>query len=318
MNKLKKQLEILSDKRANGKERPWKEHKVRNELLALAYEDINARTSERLRGCATRLSFAVQPNGKKTLAGADFCRVKLCPMCQWRKSLKVGSQMRMIMQDIAKGHPAYRYVFVTFTIANCTGNELNDTITLLFKAFNELTRTVRYKKSVKGYYRALEVTHNVDHKSKDYDTFHPHIHALFCVPSTYFTGVSYITQLEWTQMWQHATKIDYVPVLDVRAVKGNTPAAIAECAKYGVKSDDYIVPDDWDLTVDTVRILDKALFNRRLISYGGLLKSVHKKLHLDKPEEGDLVHIENNSEAVKGLPNVYFAWKSGYKQYQKD
>lgn len=40
-----------------------------------------------------------------------------------------------------------------------------------------------------------------------------------------------------------------------------------------------------------VKDLEKALSYKRLISYGGLLKEMHKKLNLDDVEDGDLIKV---------------------------
>ena len=66
-------------------------------------------------------------------------------------------------------------------------------------------------------------------------------------------------------------------IVDVRKIKGDTAKAVAEATKYAAKSKDYIVLDDWDLTVETVRGLDKALHKRRLVGFGGLLAEARRK-----------------------------------------
>jgi len=289
-----------------------------NELLSLAYDDIDEKTAARLRQCAEHLTFAVKPDGKKTLINTWFCRVRLCPVCTWRRALKVGAQMHQIMKAIAKEHD-YKYIFLTLTQRNCKGSKLSANITRLLKAYSTLTQTKAFKGVSLGWYRALEVTHNVDYDSKDFDTYHPHIHAVIAVKASYFTSRDYIKQATWADLWQHALGVDYTPIVDVRRIKGNDTAAVAEAAKYGVKSGDYIITDDWDLTIDTVRLLDAALRNRRFIAYGGLLKEIHKQLHLDKPDDGDFVHITDDAaEKVAELPTISYAWHSGYRQYRKD
>jgi plasmid rolling circle replication initiator protein Rep len=36
----------------------------------------------------------------------------------------------------------------------------------------------------------------------------------------------------------------------------------------------------------------EGLYRKRLISYGGLLKEIHKELNLDDAEDGDLIHTQ--------------------------
>ena len=42
---------------------------------------------------------------------------------------------------------------------------------------------------------------------------------------------------------------------------------------------------------------EQGLHRKRLISYGGLLKEVHKKLNLDDAENGDLIHANDEEKA---------------------
>src|SRR5690625_6347421 len=87
--------------------------------------------------------------------------------------------------------------------------------------------------------RATEVTVNeID------NSYNQHMHVLICVESTYFYNKeNYITQKEWTQLWKRAMKLDYDPIVDVRAIrpknkhKSDIKSAIDETAKYPVKQD---------------------------------------------------------------------------------
>lgn len=283
-----------------------------NELLSVAYEEIDARKSERLRDCGRFLSFTVGADGTKRLKHMSSCRVRLCPLCAWRRSLKVHAHTIKIL-DAVDGD--YAYIFLTLTVRNCKGVELAKTIDAMMDAWDKLARRKQFRKAVKGWYRGLEVTHNVDFKSPSYDTFHPHFHTLLAVRRGYFTSQEYITKDEWATLWKQSLKADYDPVVDVRRVKGTNSRAVAEAAKYTVKDADYIIPDDWDLTVDTVRILDAALEKRRLVAYGGILKEWHKKLNLDDEVDGDLVNVDaDTSSAEVSREEVYF-WHTGYSQY---
>lgn len=308
---------ILVDRSASGRKRKWKEFKEMNEYLSVAYEDVDERKAERLKTCALKLSFAVKSNGEKKLVGAWFCRVRLCPVCTWRRSLKVAAQMHQILYAIGKDKKQ-AYIFLTLTQKNVTGDQLSDEITKVIHGFNSLTREPKLKSAVNGYYRSIEVTHNVDPNSPSYDTYHTHIHALLAVDPNYFLGKKYIKHDEWIALWKKVMKLDYDPSVHVQRIKGNTAKAISEVAKYAVKPEDYILPLDWDLTVDTVRILDAALHNRRFISFGGIFKEYHRKLHLDNENTGDLIHIDDDPlkpETVNDEHRVHFLWFSGYRQY---
>lgn len=318
MKIFKNQVEILKDLSGTGKERPWSEKKMANEYLAIAYDEVDINKARRLRDCATVLTFSVSEDNKKRLTQANFCRIRLCPMCSWRRGLKIFGHTMAIMEEMKK-EKEWSYIFITFTIKNCVADELNSQIDKLMVSWNRLMGYTKIKKAIKGWYRGLEITHNIANNSKDYDTFHPHFHCVFAVNKSYFTEkTQYISQKEWTSYFQKAMKIDYTPIVDVRKVNGDTAKAVAEVAKYAVKDSDYIIADDWELTISTVRLLDTALANRRLVAYGGKFKELHKKLNLDDEENGDLIlNGIDSKEKEENISEVTYSWNIGYSQYMK-
>lgn len=284
------------------------------ELLAHVYDQIDVKKAERLRGCASQLFYAVQPNGRKRLVSANFCRVRLCPTCQWRRTLKTFSQMQRIMAAVEADKPR-AYLVLTLTVRNCSPDQLNDTLDQMSEAFHKMKQYKKFKDAVQGWYRGTEITHNLTE-----NTYHPHFHVVLAVNPSYFhDSKRYIPQKDWVQLWKKAMRLDYDPNVDIRRVKGNDPAsvsaAIAEIAKYTVKGSDYLIPDDWDLTLETVALLDQVLNKRRFIGFGGIFKDWHKKLNLDDPDDGDLVHTDDEPPASDLDPIVVYQWSTGYKQY---
>src|SRR5699024_11498528 len=57
-------------------------------------------------------------------------------------------------------------------------------------------------------------------------------------------------------------------------------SAIDETAKYPVKDTDFMT-DDEERNLQRLADLEEGLYRKRLISYGGLLKEIHKELNLD-------------------------------------
>lgn len=301
--------QVLADKSATGKTRNWALHKLHSGYIALAYEEFDPKKAERMKTCAQWLSFMRKEDGALKLHDARFCRVRLCPVCQWRRSLKTFAQMSQVL-DLAK-EQGYQFIFLTLTICNCNSSELSDELTHILLSFNRLMKYKDVQNAVKGYYRGCEVTHNIVT-----DQYHPHIHAILAVRPGYFSGKTYLSQARWTELWQRALQVDYTPIVDVRRCKGGTKA-IAEACKYAVKPSDILNMDDWDMTVDTLRTLDKALEKRRFIGLGGIFKDLHKQLHLDDPEDGDLVHIEGDGSGTDPTPEEVIYFWNGYSQYVK-
>lgn len=302
-------IEILLDKSGTGRVRPWRAKKLASTQLSqvLAWEDYAPKKAVRVRDCSDMLLFTVQQDGTKRLKNGNFCRERLCPMCGWRRSLKAYSNMTKVMDVVGKD---YAFIFLTLTAKNCTGTELTEILNKMFRAWHNMMRTKAVKQAVKGWYRGLEVTHNID-----CDTYHPHFHVVLAADKRYFKGENYIKQADWKALWKSAMCVDYDPIIDVRKIKGKTAKAVAEVAKYSVKDADYIIPDNWDLTVDTVRTLDVSLKGRRLIAYGGVLKDVHKRLNLDDEVNGDLVNVDGNNVGDDIGHDVLYFWHTGYTQY---
>lgn len=230
------------------------------------------------------------------LSDANFCRDRLCPVCQWRKTLKVFTQVSRIMDCIGSDN---NFLFLTLTVPNCSGRDLSVTIDKIQKAWSKFRQYKKFERAVNGYFKALEITYN-----ENTDTYHPHLHIILSVDPDYFTSDKYIDQsspnFEWTKMWQKALKMQKQPIVDVRRVKPKNAegdrtvkalsSAVAEVSKYSVKSSDYLRRGrDNDKIVFW---LMTALSGRRLCSFGGIFEDVRKSLKLDDYEDGDLIHVD--------------------------
>lgn len=309
--------QILTDLSSTGKDRKWRERKMANELLALAYDSIDEKKAMRLRDCANILTYRVYDDGQKRVDSINSCRIRLCPICAWRRSLKVFYNTQKIIEYL-NNKQQYSYIFLTLTMRNCKADELNDTLDLVFKSWNRFMQLDSLKSAVKGWYRGLEITHNCDYNSESYDTYHPHIHCIFAVNKSYFTSKNYISQEKFSKLWAQSARLDYKPICDIRKIKGDYNKAVAELSKYSCKTNDYIITDDWDLTIESVRTLDVALRNRRLVAYGGIMRDINKLLKLEDAENGSLLDVGDNADKLDGdyFLESYF-WYSGYRQYYK-
>ena len=308
-------VQVLADKSATGRTRPWVQHKVSSEYIAIAYEEVDPKKAERMKNCAEYLAYTKSAGGEYMLHDARFCRVRLCPVCQWRRALKTYAQMSKVLK-VAKSE-GYEFLMLTLTMRNCVGSELSESLDRLLLAFNKLSKYKEVKQAVKGWYRGCEVTHNVNPDSEWFDTFHPHLHVILAVNKSYFKSRYYIKRERWLELWQRALNVDYeVTQLDIRKCYGDYKS-VAEACKYTTKSDE-IITDDWDMTVNTVEVLDKALNNRRFIGLGGVLKEIHKKLNLDDMEDGDLLHIDEDSESKDPeQEELIFYWNGYSRNYER-
>ncbi|MBC9721983.1 MAG: protein rep [Lactobacillus sp.] len=297
----------------------WQADKIKTLELAQSYarledDDKACKCVE----CGTYLDFYYDlETGGHKLRHANFCKLRLCPMCIKRRQKKIYHQMSKIMNVLSDD---YAFLFLTLTQKNVSGEELSDEIDRLMKGWEKLSRRTVVRKAVKGWFRALEVTHNLDVNSVSYDTYHPHFHVVLVVGKKYFKGKNYIKHEDWCKMWQECMGIDYLPNVDVRRFKASNKKelqkSVSEAAKYTVKDNDFLIPDNEELQDKTVAILTHALTSRRLIAFGGVFKEVHKQLKLDDIDKGDLVNVEG--EELRDDVDYYrkvVMWNFGYSNY---
>lgn len=231
--------------------------------------------------------------------------------------MKHGIQTQKVVAEVIRRKPKARWLFLTLTVKNVyDGEELNTSLSAMSQGFNRMMKYVKVAKNLVGFMRATEVTVN-----KTDNSYNQHMHVLLCVEPSYFnSSENYINQKEWTQLWKRAMKLDYDPIVDVRAIrpknkyKSDIKSAIDETAKYPVKHTDFMT-DDEERNLQIVSDLEEGLHRKRLISYGGLLKEIHKKLNLDDVEDGDLVHVDDEDEASQDGYSIVAVWNWERRNY---
>jgi len=326
-------LEILYDIKNGEKEVDWRKRRLLAMRLAQAYKRIKSPKYHRIIDCASSLGFRRYTDKTLKLCYANFCQIRLCPMCNWRRSKKLFAQISRIMDDIRE---LYGFVFLTLTVKNCKGNDLIKSIDDLVSAFKTLCLRKQFKQAVKGWVKCFEVSFNWNTKE-----FHPHYHCILAVDKNYFKSKLYINQNDWCELWRSCLGVDYKPIVDVRAFTESEKGKgkeVAEVAKYTIKSsnimanltgissygeDVYKKAKEYtnSITDEIIITLDKALANRRLIGYGGVFKEKHKELDLSDVDD-DLIHTEVDS-VDSGLDfNIErYHWnikRKVYVQYESD
>lgn len=310
-----KEPETLVDERY-----PWRSFKRDSLQLSHLYELAGyAPYAKRERMCSTSLQFSILANGKKKLGFANFCQLRLCPMCMARRARKTAWQLSRVLDYVQAEHPDVVYIFLTITMRNCQGDDLGDTLDKLLSGWHKLLQHRDIARVVRGWFRALETTRS------DKKGYHPHIHAILAVEPSYFSKNrhDYISHSAWVDHWQQALGVDYKPSVRIEichakgAVSGSRAAA-TEAAKYTVKGSDYIDPRLSDkAAAEIVRTYTEALFRRRLVAFGGWLKEAAKALKVgDLDNDKDLVHIDDDAlrdDVVELIEN--YRWSFGAADY---
>lgn len=294
--------------------------------------------------CGTFLQYRVTPEAA-SLVHANFCRDRMCPLCNWRRSLKVFGQVSKIMTELDKG--GYRYLFLTLTIRNVWGDELPAAIQALYDGWRVLyhdyirgsghSAEKRLKGVIAGTFRALEVTVSDGRYHPEWaGSFHPHLHVILAAEKSYFQRGHYLTTGDWQEIWRNACNLNYNPSIKIEAVRPKECAgpfdvpteagkpldyagAVAELSKYPLKDADFVGADA-DYHQQEGQYMDwllKALRRRRLIGLTGCFRDVARALALDDMETGDLVDVngaEGEEQELRDDVNylmVNYHWRCG-------
>lgn len=312
-------FEILSDVNKNGNERPWQFHKLENERLFQWIVDelergepiLNLSQSINFDNCASWLLFGKSDSSeeRKKLKNAPFCRSRVCPMCNWRRSLKLFSQVcEMITKLDEKGD--FSYLFLTLTLKNCDAECLESTINKINYSFKKFTFCVKIKNMLLGYMKAVEITYNSTDCS-----FHPHIHCILQVSDDYFRNYKradkkriYVTHREFREIWRKCLGVNYLPQVNIKKIKGVNAKAIAEVAKYPTKINKVFELGDEE-GKKVLRTFYFATKNKRLVSFGGMMKEIRHVLNMkDIESDDDLVNKKNDEELP--VEDLYW-WRFG-------
>lgn len=224
------------------------------------------------------------------LKGSIVCNRRLCPWCEWRRSIRWKRRIEMGLNLLAEHNPSHRPVLLTLTVKNCEVVDLGETIEQMHKAWDRLKKKAFFPTDL--WLRRTEITYpkrlpsqicrpqTPQHTLSRGEVLggrwaHPHLHALLMVRPSYFSH-GYVKQLQWQQEWMDAARLDYSPVVDVRAItpaasrrwEGNVyKAAAQEVGKYVCKATDYIA------VKDQLPEIHRQLAHHRLISCSSALRA---------------------------------------------
>lgn len=263
-------------------------HKKQVSYFADKVRPFDLLYSQKLDVCCSRLSIQYIPaDDIYHIADANFCRLRFCPMCQWRKSEKLYSQNMMTFDYIVKYLlPGVRFVFLTLTVPNVSLDDLSVTINNMSAAWHRM----QYHRSfvslgIAGTLKTLEVTHN-----QKTNTWHPHFHVVLAVPP----GVWLPDKDWWLYLWRTSCRDPRIQIIDIRSFKGSDEKSRAksvnEVSKYIVKTKSIFRGFDFS----QFPFLVSALKGKRAFSCSGVFKRARAALYLtdiDKDDLSDSVHV---------------------------
>jgi plasmid rolling circle replication initiator protein Rep len=312
------------------KDAKWDKHRSNTQTIGSLYDRAGEgdleRLGKRMASCSGVLKFGQAVNLETgeisiKLDQAFFCKVRHCPVCQWRRGMANMAKFYERLPAVSAAYPQAQWLFLTLTVKNPEMADLRTTLRDMNAAWQRMIQRAGWP--AKGFIRTTEVT-----KGKDGNP-HPHFHALLLVSPGYFQGKNYISQVKWAQMWRDALRADYTPVVHVAKVKAKSDkakaaeasgdkiaalsAAVAETLKYSVKPEDMLTDGAFLFGIT------KQLFKLRFLATGGLLKGWLKETasNAEMVETGLEDEEEKEAEVRPDLPPIFFGWKKGERRYRQ-
>lgn len=241
----------------------WSDYRRIGATVAAAYRSTSSPRlhawADRIDACAHHVTYAYEPDPDaeggyvRTLVGAELCRVRTCPVCQWRRAQRLTAEIGTHLQAMCAPDKGRAALLLTLTVRNASVSRLRVSIQHMLRGWSLLTRRVVMAQVV-GWARSVEVTRGREWVRDD---AHPHLHALLIVPES---AVETMTDARaWREQWRAVCGLDYLPQCDVRRISDpETGAGPREVLKYSVKPSGALAASGWlgrvALQIDGLRL----------------------------------------------------------------
>ena len=283
-----------------------------NTSIITKYKQLNTKDADNILHCASSFFLEkyfsqYQKSDNPEISYNDFndavekmkpfflCKNKFCSNCTFLRSRKLFVETYNILDNIVNvkniNFIAYH---LTLTVKNPAVEHYKtcqDTMNKAFKLLVKSTSKYKFKDFILGYQSSRETTQNKDARLRG--ELHPHIHVLLLLkPDFLYDCRSKMTKNDILREWNMCLKY-FDPTfpestqIALQKIKSKTEAeasiygksvdlqnnAIAEVSKYPVKISDLV-----DMPIEDFKVLDKTLHHARLITYGGIIKTVRAEL----------------------------------------
>src|SRR5471032_2208811 len=179
----------------------WDQHRGNTQTIGALYDRASdaklERLGERMKQCSGLLHFEQTLDMETGELGikldkAMFCKVRHCPVCQWRRGMANMARFYERLPALAAAQPKAQWLFLTLTVRNPAMANLRTTLRDMNAAWQRMIQRAGWP--AKGFVRTTEVTKGKDGRP------HPHFHCLLLVDPGYFQGKNYISQAKWRQV----------------------------------------------------------------------------------------------------------------------
>lgn len=242
--------------------------------------NATARTLDVVKSCGDVVKYAIAYEGDmksvkhKKLLYTETCGNRWCLRCMQRKALSDALEIYTLANYLYT-EKNYRFLFITLTAPNCSGDDLRDTISQFNKGIDRLFKREPYRSDFKAWITKVETTYNV--KRKDY---HPHLHVLVAVDKHYLKDSDrFVSNDRLRKDWREVFGDDTITQVDIKQASGRTKKkrlkSVLELAKYTAKPSHYLRAQ---------KVFDRffdAMKNRQALRFCGEFSELHKMYDLD-------------------------------------
>jgi hypothetical protein len=166
---------------------------------------------ERMKKCGTSAYFMPHPQtGRQIITNFWGCKVRVCPICSWRASIRKACKYSPRIEAYIKAHPTCRLRFVTLTDRPVPMMALGAQCARLHKAFARFCKEL--DRAFTGYLRCTDI--DTCARDPDFSEFvdghwheapmfvRPHIHAILMQRPK--NGKSYVADSQIQEVWAGA------------------------------------------------------------------------------------------------------------------
>lgn len=277
--------------------------------------NATARTLDVVKSCGDVVKYAIAYEGDmksvkhKKLLYTETCGNRWCLRCMQRKALSDALEIYTLANYLYT-EKNYRFLFITLTAPNCSGDDLRDTISQFNKGIDRLFKREPYRSDFKAWITKVETTYNV--KRKDY---HPHLHVLVAVDKRYLKDSDrFVSNNRLRKDWREVFGDDTITQVDIKQASGRTKKkrmkSVLELAKYTAKPSHYLRDQKvFDTFFD-------AMKNRQALRFCGEFSELHKMYDLDCYGLLAKWSLFADTDAVEYTHKLLLKW--GGKDYNHD
>lgn len=169
------------------------------------------RYATRMENCSTVMKTITNHNGHKTIQSQNLCRVRICPVCAWRKTSKQIAINYPTLSNIKELYPDAVFLFLTVTVKNCDINKVRTSTYKIRDGWRKIWLKLKKKYGALGYLMTMEIGRAENGHA------HPHAHIVLMLQSqskqTGFLNIAF-----WGKVFQLVFDVPYTPQTDIKIV----------------------------------------------------------------------------------------------------